>query len=244
MKPSARPAAVSSYPAAPTAPEPPRKPTTVPAAAAKFGLVVIAGATKGQKFRLTLPTVQVGRSKGAIIFSEDRYLSPIHATFVVKDGGVTVKDEASVSGVFVAISGVEPLQPSGYFSAGRRLFRFTGSVNAARPPAAGPIVYGAPNPTGQTHYGVEEILIGGRPGRAVIHSGTLLTIGQTSCDLAFPGDEGMAPRHCELSPTPTGAMLRDLSGGIGTFLKVSGERLLKSGDRVRLGEHVLQLESI
>ncbi len=112
--------------------------------------------------------------------------------------------------------------------------------------AGRPHVYGAPVPLGQAVYGVEEVLVGGRAGRAVVTAAPLLTIGQANCDLSFPGDEGLAGRHCELSPTPTGALLRDLSGGLGTYVRLAAgvERPLRPGDRVRLGQHVLQVENL
>ncbi|WNZ65208.1 FHA domain-containing protein [Myxococcus sp. MxC21-1] len=109
-----------------------------------------------------------------------------------------------------------------------------------------PAIYGAPVPLGQAVYGVEEMLVGGRAGRAVVTAAPLLTIGLAHCDLSFPGDEGLAGRHCELSPTPTGALLRDLSGGLGTYVRLASgvERPLRPGDRVRLGQHVLQVETL
>jgi hypothetical protein len=39
-------------------------------------------------------------------------------------------------------------------------------------------------------------------------------------------------------------MLRDLSGGLGTYVRIppATERPLRSGDRVRIGQHVFQVE--
>ncbi len=80
----------------------------------------------------------------------------------------------------------------------------------------------------------------------VVTAAQLLTIGQANCDLAYPNDEGLAGRHCELSPSPSGAILRDLSGGLGTYVRIAPltERPLRPGDRVRVGQHVLQVEAL
>ena len=126
-----------------------------------------------------------------------------------------------------------------------RLFRFVGSIDP--PPAWNKrdlLIYGATVPNGQVHYAVEEVLLGDRAGRCLLSPGPVLTVGQGRCDFSYPSDEGLAPRHCEISPLPDGAMIRDLSGGLGTYVRVSGERALKSGERLRVGQQTLQLEAI
>jgi pSer/pThr/pTyr-binding forkhead associated (FHA) protein len=212
------------------------------AAVSKFGLLVLAGANVGQRFRLGGQGCQVGRTRGALLFADDPFVSAHHATFLIRDGRLYVRDEGSASGVLVTVH-QELLRPGTLFSAGERLFRYSGALEPTPPSPGRAVVYGAPLP--QAVYLVEEILVGGRAGRAVITQGPLLTIGQSHCDLSFPGDEGMAARHCELSPSPTGATLRDLSGGLGTFVHLAGsERPLASGDLVRIGEQVLQVETL
>ena len=215
-------------------------------AASRFGLAVIAGSTRGQRYKLPVTGCVVGRQRGAILFPDDGFVSPLHATFLVKDGALFVRDESSASGVFVTVAGTEAITARTHFSAGQRLFRFTGRLETPVPVPGRPLVYGAPVPLGQAVYGVEEVIFGGRGGRAVVTAAPLLTLGQAHCDLSFPGDEGLAGRHCELSPTPTGALLRDLSGGLGTYVRIPAgeERPLRPGDRVRLGQHVLQVETL
>ncbi|MBZ4409548.1 FHA domain-containing protein [Myxococcus sp. XM-1-1-1] len=217
-----------------------------PPAASRFGLAVIAGSTRGQRYKLPVTGCVVGRQRGAILFPDDGFVSPLHATFLVKDGALFVRDENSASGVFVTVAGTEAITARTHFSAGQRLFRFTGRLEPVAPVPGRPTVYGAPVPLGQAVYGVEEVIMGGRGGRAVVTAAPLLTLGQAHCDLSFPGDEGLAGRHCELSPTPTGALLRDLSGGLGTYVRIppGEERPLRPGDRVRLGQHVLQVETL
>jgi hypothetical protein len=215
-----------------------------PAAASRFGLTVVAGSTRGQRYKLPVTGCVVGRSRGAILLQDDVFVSALHATFLVKDGALFVRDENSAAGVYVTIPGTETIAPGSYFSAGARLFRFSGRIEIPIAQPGQPVIYGAPVPLGQAIYTVEEILVGGRAGRAVVAATALLTIGQAHCDFSFPQDEGLAGRHCELSPTATGATLRDLSGGLGTYVRIAPgtERPLRSGDRVRIGLHVFQVE--
>ncbi|MFL5359247.1 FHA domain-containing protein [Archangium sp.] len=229
------------------------KPAAVPAsgarpapAASRFGLAVVAGAARSQRFKLPVTGCTVGRTRGAILFADDVFVSAQHATFLIKDNVLHVRDESSASGVYVTIPGTETLPPLSFFSIGQRLFRFLGKLEAPPPLAGRPTVYGAPVPPGQGVYGVEEVLVGGRAGRTVVTSAPLLTIGQANCDFSYPQEEGLAGRHCELSFTAAGAQLRDLSGGLGTFVRIpSGvDRPLRSGDRVRLGQHLVQVELV
>jgi pSer/pThr/pTyr-binding forkhead associated (FHA) protein len=206
--------------------------------------MVVAGTARGQRFKLPVTGCTVGRSRGAILFADDIFLSAQHATFLIKDNVLHVRDESSSSGVYVTISGAEPIPPLSFFSVGQRLFRFLGKIEAPPPLAGRPTVYGAPVPPGQGVHGVEEVLVGGRSGRTVVTSAPLLTIGQANCDFSYPQEEGLASRHCELSFTSAGVQLRDLSGGLGTYVRIPAglERPLRTGDRVRLGQHIVQVE--
>lgn len=232
---------------------PPQRPTfqsssspSVPAAAGpKLGLSVLAGPARGQRFRLAASGAQIGRQKGLILFPDDPFVSPLHATLLVRDGKLFIRDEGSTSGVYVSVAGQETIEPNSYFCAGLRLFRFVGALEPAPPwNRLDVVVYGAPLPNGQTHYIVEEVLLGDRPGRAVATPGPVFAVGQRGCDFNFPNEEGLAPRHCELSPLPTGAMIRDLSAGLGTYVRANGERALKPGDKVRIGQQTLQVEAL
>lgn len=238
----ARPTFESSQPAVAS---PQSAPSAPAAATPKFGLTVLAGPARGQRFRLGSNGAQIGRSKGVILFPEDPFVSPLHAMLLIRDGKLLVRDESSTSGVYVSIAGQETIPAGGSFATGLRLFRYVGAIEPTPPWNRVDVqVYGAPLPNGQVHYAIEEVLLGDRPGRCIATPGPVLTIGQGKCDFAFANDEGLAPRHCEVAPMPTGAMVRDLSGGLGTFVRISGERALKAGDRMRIGQQTLQVEAL
>jgi pSer/pThr/pTyr-binding forkhead associated (FHA) protein len=187
----------------------------------------------------------VGRARGAILFPDDPFVSPHHATFLLREGRLYIRDESSVSGVFVAVR-EQPLRAGSCFAAGQRLFRYLGPLAApARREPGQPLVYGAPVP-GASLHGVEEVIVGGRSGRAVVSGEALLTIGQQQCDLSYPGDPTLAMRHCELAPQGATALLRDVSGGLGTQVRLEAgvERPLAAGDRVRIGMQLMQVEAV
>jgi len=253
-----RPAPAAAPPAkAPVAREPipanqllkkrPAAPLAASAAAPiAFVLTVVAGNGRGQRYRVPVSGCWIGRNRGNILFPEDSFVSAHHATLMVAEGMLRVRDEGSASGVFVAIAGQESISHGAMFNIGRRLFRYLGHLQLPPAPAAGkPRVYGAPLPQGQALYAVEEVIVGGRSGKAAISGAPLLTIGQVNCDLSFPQDDDLASRHCELAPVGQGAVLRDLSGVLGTFVRITPgtDRQLKTGDRIRVGQQILQVEA-
>jgi hypothetical protein len=242
--PPARPTFASSA-TVPLSGPPISPPAPQPTAGPKFGLTVLAGPARGQRFKLGAQGAQVGSAKGLILFTDDPFVSPLHASLSIRDGRLFVRDEASTSGVYVSINGTETIPPGGTFCAGLRLFRFLGGIEPPTPwNGRDVLVYGATVPNNQVHYAVEEVLVGDRGGRCLLSPGPVVTVGQGRCDFSYPSDDGLAPRHCELAPLPTGAMIRDLSGGLGTFVRIDGERPLKAGDRVRIGQHTLQVEAV
>jgi len=209
-----------------------------------FVLTVVAGNGRGQRYRVPVSGCWIGRNRGNILFPEDSFVSAHHATLIVHEGMLRVRDEGSASGVFVAIAGQETISHGAMFNIGRRLFRYLGHLPPA-PTGGQPRVYGAPLPQGQTPYAVEEVLVGGRSGRAAISGAPVLTLGQMNCDLSFPQDDDLASRHCELAPVGQGALLRDLSGVLGTFVRMEpgSDRQLNTGDRIRVGQQILQVEA-
>lgn len=235
--PMAAPTAPASAPAS-------RAPASAAAAGPRYGLTVVAGKSRGARFRLPATGITVGSARTALVV-DDPFVSAHHATLIVRDGVLHVRDEASVSGTLVSIAGQEVLPPGASFSIGPRLFRYGGTVVPPIPVAGHPITYGAPIPSGQALYLVEELLSGARPGRAIVSGGPLITFGYAPCDFTVPQEEGLAPRHCELSPGPASGLLRDLSGGLGTYVRLAPktERALRVGDHLRFGQHIVRVEA-
>ncbi len=94
-------------------------------------------------------------------------------------------------------------------------------------------------------FSLEEVFHGGRPGRVCTRSGPVLAVGKSGCDLNFPNDPLIQPRHCEVVVDPMGALLRDLNTADGTFIRLAQgtERNLLPGDMVRIGQQILKIEA-
>ncbi|MGH7648717.1 MAG: FHA domain-containing protein, partial [Gemmatimonadaceae bacterium] len=63
-------------------------------------------------------------------------------------------------------------------------------------------------------------------------------------DWTFPYDQTMSGRHAELQDEDGSLVIRDLGSRNGIALAVRGERSLKAGQRVLVGDQVLRVESL
>ena len=67
-------------------------------------------------------------------------------------------------------------------------------------------------------------------------------LGREEGDVTFPDDEFMSRRHAAVKRTGPRARLEDLNSSNGTFLRLRGDREVKAGDVLRLGDQLLRLE--
>ena len=207
----------------------------------KLKLVVVRGQVgPGSSVKLTGNACPAGRTKGLLLFPNDAFVAPLHATFFYRDGKLFIKDENAPSGTFVSVS-KEVIQPGTFVAIGDTLLRYQGALPAPAPATV--LHYGAPLPPHPV-YLVEEVLEGLRPGRCLAGPGPTLSVGQTGCEYLIT-DPLVAARHCEFTFTPQGATLRDLDSPTGTFVRIppGSERPLSAGDQVRLGNEVLRVEA-
>jgi hypothetical protein len=203
-------------------------------------------APPGTAFEVGAGELQAGRAGGQAAFPDDPCLAPLHATFLLRDGALVLRDEGAAGGVFVRLRGLTiPMRPGGLFAVGNRLLRFAGPLPPPPPPPAdGTRRLGSPRPE-RTAVVVEEWLEGGVGARSYVRLGPSITIGRTGCAINLAEDSHLSQTHAEILVEPDGtAKLRDLSSAGGTYVRIppGSERELHDGDGVRLGREVLRVE--
>ncbi len=74
-----------------------------------------------------------------------------------------------------------------------------------------------------------------------IADGAVLTLGREGCDVSFPPDTMLSPRHASISGTDEGYFLRDDGSASGVFLRVPSRRKIGvvAGDLLRAGRQFL-----
>jgi hypothetical protein len=212
-------------------------------------LVLERGAGReGDVFKLDAAVIEVGRSRGTIVFPDDPTLAPLHASFLFRNGSLHVRDEGAPGGIHLRLRGLSiPLRPGDHLIVGDRLLRFAGPLApAAPPPPDGTRRLGAPRPTGAAVV-LEELLEGGVTGRVFVRPGPSITIGRAGCSVNLGDDPYLSQAHAEILVDPAGgARLRDLGSSNGTFARVPPrtERELRDADVVRMGREVLRVQVV
>ncbi|GAC1552576.1 MAG: hypothetical protein NVS3B10_14680 [Polyangiales bacterium] len=214
-----------------------------PIGGAGAGTVVLtalrADGTEAGTFALPGTTVTVGRETGAI-FAGDRYLSPRHATFKQQGQKVTVKDEASLNGVYKKLVRDVPveLRPHDMFRIGQEIIKFE-PLSAPPPSPDGVERLGSP---AKGYVGRIALVIGREvTGNAFPIPETGVHLGRERGDVLFPEDGYVSGLHCRLSWESGKLLLTDLGSSNGSFLRLHEETEVKSGDVLLMGQQLFRV---
>ena len=191
--------------------------------------------------------VKIGREKGNMIFKDDPYISPLHATIYFNDDQLFVRDEQSLNGVYVRLKGSTEIKIGETFIAGEQLYR----INHPSPEPA--FVIDATDDStrffanhsiksNQNTLMLTQVLEGGQTGLSVPLGESSIRIGRQECDLNFPHDRFMSSRHCHVSVDNNQVTLTDLGSRNGTFVKLASTQNLAVGDYLLIGKQLIQVQ--
>lgn len=206
------------------------------------GVVLTALRADGSEagtFALPAGTTTVGRDSGGI-FAGDSYLSPRHATFTSNGPRVTVKDEASLNGVYKKLQRDTPveLKPNDVFRIGQEIVRFE-PLTPSQPSADGVEQLGSP---ARGYVGRVALVIGRDvTGNAFPIPDTGIHLGRERGDVLFPEDGYVSGLHCRLTWENGLLMLTDLGSSNGTFVRISNETELRAGDVLLMGQQLFRV---
>lgn len=188
---------------------------------------------------------QIGRLYGNLIFREDPYISPLHATLFYRNERLFIRDEGSFNGIFKRIKSPTPLSLGELFIAGEQTYTIeefgAGGSFLEAPPQDGVRFFANPKPKDNSPR-LTQLLEGGGRGLCASFSEGSLSVGRQGCDLNFPLDRFMSSRHCHVSVTDGQIMLTDMGSRNGTFIQVNGETPLQVGDFLLIGKQLLQVQ--
>jgi pSer/pThr/pTyr-binding forkhead associated (FHA) protein len=200
-----------------------------------------ADGTEAGTYNLPGGTVTVGRETGSI-FAGDSYLSPRHASFMRRGTDVLIKDEGSLNGVYVKLKANEP-QPLDYddvFRIGQEIIRFE-ELKGQGLSADGVQRFGSP---AKGYIGRLALVIGrDTTGNAFPIPERGLHCGRERGDVLFSEDGYVSGLHCHVGSGPDGRVyLTDVGSSNGTFLRISTERRVQSGEILLMGQQLFRVD--
>ena len=89
---------------------------------------------------------------------------------------------------------------------------------------------------------VTQVLEGGMDGIVCCAQEQSVEIGREDCDINFPNDVFLSPRHAKVEMTGEALKLIDENSQNGTYVRIRGERELGHGDYLFLGKNLLRVE--
>jgi pSer/pThr/pTyr-binding forkhead associated (FHA) protein len=216
-----------------------------PGATARLVLVQSDG-SDGTVYPLAGDQVDMGRSEGTLVFADDRFLAPRHARLERRDDRWVLSPLESRNGVFVRVREPVDLGEQDTFLVGKQVFRFERVPDIERDPAPavehGVHLFGTPGK--QPWARLFQITTSG-VSRDIFYMTRAETIlGREEGDYIFPDDEFMSRRHVAISENRGRGRMDDLGSSNGTYLRLRGERELRPGDMIRLGDQLLRFENL
>jgi pSer/pThr/pTyr-binding forkhead associated (FHA) protein len=210
----------------------------------KARLIVVRGDDAmgdGLSYLLQATEHIAGREADQIPFPSDTWLSPAHANFLYRGEKLVVRDQGSLNGVYIRIRGSSRVQIGDHFMCGQQVFRVDATPRDTSGPEADQTHFYS-SPRHPSAFRVTQVLEGGMDGIVCCAREQSVQIGREDCDINFPDDVHMSPKHARVEMSGETLELVDESSQNGTYVRIRGERELSDGDYVFLGRNLLRVE--
>lgn len=205
-------------------------------------LILIRGeGLEGLSYHLNATEHVAGRKQGAILFPEDNYLSPKHASFVYRDNVLFLRDESSHNGTFLRVRGPRALSHGDEILVGEQVLRIE-YLNLKReyPMKEETLMY--ISPPRDYRFRVVQVVRGGKPGAAFCSVNNDVLIGREGCDMNFSEDRHVSRKHVRLTWQDDRVVVQDHDSRNGTFVRIRSEERLQHGDYVYFGSELMRVE--
>ena len=187
----------------------------------------------------------VGRGDADIRF-DDVYLSPLHARFELRDGELWVRDLGSRNGTWCYLDAPTRLADGDVILVGSQVLRFRRLGYPGPHPRDSDATRRMGSMVPSADVAVLEQLRADGSVRDTFHLSPARTVllGRESGDWIFPYDPTMSGRHAEIRSEDAEFFVHDAGSRNGVALAVHGDRLLRPGLRILVGDQILRVESV
>jgi len=199
-----------------------------------------------QHYTLDRGEAVLGRGDADIRFENDHFMSPLHARLELREGRLWLRDLGSRNGTWLFVDTPTKLTDGDLVMIGSQVLRFRrlGYPGPHPPEADSTRRMGSAVPTVDIAV-FEQLRVDGSC-RDVYHlsPGRTITIGRESGDWVFPYDATMSGRHAEIRSEDSEFFVHDANSRNGVAMSVKGERAVKRGARLLIGDQILRVESV
>ena len=200
--------------------------------------------TDGDSFDLDAAGTIVGRETGHITFPEDDFLASEHLKLFYQGDELVVHPSESTNGVYIRVFDQVEIAAGDRLRIGQELLEYS-AVNdddqSGKPDREGTLPLGSP--VSKDAWGRLRQLLGpDSTGEAFVLRGRETFIGRERGDIRFPQDGYVSGSHAVISRANGVVSLRDLGSSNGTFIRLKGERTLRQGDFILVGQQLLRFE--
>lgn len=199
-----------------------------------------------QHFTLGAGEGTVGRNDGEIRFPDDVFMSPVHAQFAERDGQLYVRDLGSRNGTWVYLDAPQKLGDGDQILVGSQILRFKRLGYPGPSPAEADATRRLGSLLPHTDVAVLQQLRSDASVRDNLHlsPGRNVFLGRDKGDWMFSYDQTMSGTHAEIRSEDMDFILLDAGSRNGVAVSVRGERTVKVGQRVLMGDQILRVESL
>lgn len=199
-----------------------------------------------QTYTLDRGEAVIGRADADITFENDHFMSPLHARLELREGQLCLRDLGSRNGSWIFIDVPMKLADGDLILVGSQLLRFRrlGYPGPHPPEADATRRMGSSVPT--VDIAVLEQLRADGSVRDTFHlsPGRSVTLGREAGDWIFPYDATMSGRHADIRSEDSEFFVHDANSRNGVAMAVRGERTVKRGQRLLVGDQILRVESL
>jgi len=231
------------------APMPPVGTAVFSASAAGVGpKLALLDATGAVRKTETLPGPEstIGRSDGELRFPDDAFMSPVHAQFSLRDGQLFVRDLGSRNGTWLFMMEPYKLQDGDTVLVGSQLLRFRRLGYPGPQPAEADATRRLGSSTPSADIAVMQQLRADGSARDNCHLSPSrnVVVGRSEGDWIFGYDKTMSSRHAEIRSEDLDFIVLDLGSRNGIAIAVRGERQVRPGQKLLIGDQTLRVESL
>ena len=187
----------------------------------------------------------LGRGDADIRFESDPYMSPLHARIEQRNGQLWLRDLGSRNSTWIFIEQPTRLTDGDLVLIGSQILRFRrlGYPGPHPPEADSTRRLGSLVPAADV--AVLEQLRADSSVRDTMHlsPGRSVLLGRETGDWLFPYDQTMSGKHAEVRSEDSEYYIHDAGSRNGVAMSVRGERALRKGQRILIGNEILRVES-